>query len=368
MHLLLKAPAVLLAPFLALLHVGHSAALVVNEGESVVIDYQVEEDVTVSAGGSLSVEEGGVINGRLIVEGALVVSGGSLPGADNRVFLEGSSSTVINGGAIDSGGQGDFFVQENAVVEVNGGEWNVDDLYVQGDASAKFEAGTYDVNRVYFQGDSVVKVSGGDWAFSNLYLQGSARTTLEGGVFSGEKMYLQGQSSTLVSGGEFVLEETFYFQQSSYQEIAGGSFVSNSVEPAFYYRNDSKTLISGGIFQALNNNLFSISANVEVTGGKINSVLNVGFDGSLSLVGPSFNYPFGTYEAFQMGGSLSGRLFSGEEISIPLININDNARVILERRINPALLEPVPTMAPWLLGVLMFLLGMLGWFRYREFG
>lgn len=373
MHLPLKSLAVLLALCLLGLHATRSVALDINDGEAVVVDYQVDDDVMVYAGGSLSVQDGAVINGEVIVEGALVVSGGSLPGGGNDVFLKGSSTSRIDGGVIDSSGLGSFRVQEDAVLEVNGGDWSISGLYVQDDARADFKDVTYESGNAYFQGDAIVTVSGGDWLVFNLYMQGSAQTTLEGGTFLGQSVYFQGQSSSIVSGGEFILAGSFFFQGSSNQEITGGLFNSNdNSAAAFVFRQDSTTLIKGGTFQA-EIDIFAVSQNgvVEISGGNLSSIINVADTGAVRLFGHSrFNYPFATYEASSEldGAAVTGQLFSGEEISVPVVSINDGGSVVLARLTNPALVMPVSTMALWQLGVLAVLLGMLAWFRDRKFG
>ena len=371
MNVQFKSLAVLLALCLLGLHATRSVALDINDGEVVVIDYQVDDDVMVYAGGSLSVQDGAVINGEVIVEGALVVSGGSLSGGVNDVFLKGSSTSRIDGGVIDSPG---FRVQEDAVLEVNGGDWSMGSLWVQDDARADFKDGTYDLVSSYFQDDAVVTVSGGDWSVFGLYLQGRAQTTLEGGVFVGQSVYFQGHSSSVVSGGEFILGGSFFFQGSSNQEITGGLFSSNdSSAAAFVFRQESTTLIKGGTFLAAID-VFVVSQNgvVEITGGNLSSIVNVGGTGGVvRLFGHSrFNYPFGTYGAGSEldGAAVTGQLFSGEEISVPGVSINDGGSVVLARLTNPALVMPVSTMALWQLGVLAFLLGMLAWFRDRKFG
>lgn len=373
MNLPFKSLAVLLALCLLGLHATRLAALDINDGEAVVVDYQLTGDVRVHAGGSLSVQDGAVINGEVIVEGALVVSGGSLPGGVNDVFLKGSSTSRIDGGVIDSSGMGIFRVQEDAVLEVNGGDWNMGSLYVQDDARADFKDGTYDLASSYFQDDAVVTVSGGDWSVFSLYLQGSAQTTLEGGAFGGESVYFQQQSSSVVSGGEFILGGSFFFQGSSNQEITGGLFNSNGNQgAAFVFGQESTTLIKGGTFQA-EIDVFAVSQNgvVEITGGNLSSIVNVADTGVVRLFGHSrFNYPFGTYEASSEldGAAVTGQLFSGEGISIPGVSINDDGSVVLARLTNPALVVPVSTMALWQLGLLASLLGMLAWFRDRKFG
>lgn len=372
MHLPFKSLAVLLALFLFGLHATRLAALDINDGEAVVVDYQVDDDVMVYAGGSLNVQDGAVINGEVIVEGALVVSGGSLPGGGNDVFLKGSSTSRIDGGVIDSSGLGKFRIQEDAVLEVNGGDWSMSSLYVEDDARADFKDGTYDFVSLFFQDDAIVTVSGGDWEVFSLYLQGRAQTTLEGGTFLGESVYFQGQSSSIVSGGEFLLGGSFFFQGSSNQEITGGLFSSNdNSAAAFVFRQTSTTLIKGGTFQAAID-LFAVSQNgvVEITGGDLSSAINVADSGVVRLFGHSrFNYPFGIYEAGSEldGAAVTGQLFSGEEISVAGVSI-DGGSVVLARLTNPALVVPVSTMALWQLGLLASLLGMLAWCRDRKFG